>query len=137
MKKAKININGVEAEITLTQDQLNQINEQDPMTEVYAYHNTTREAFEEQYKNVSEFSKHQEVERMIVNFYNKGEIVDFDGGQEGWYSWWYLGKNFRLNFVNYFDRRSAVSAHLLFKNESDCREAVTKFLPQFKNSRNI
>lgn len=138
--KTTLNINGENVEITLTKEQVEAIKKQtekSPMDEVYAYHNTTEKEFEEQYKNVSEFAKHQEIERMIVNFYNKGVVPDINNHlQYKWFIWWYLGDNFRLDGVHYRLSSSNVSARLCFLRQKDALEASEKFFEQFKNSRN-
>ena len=76
MKTVTININGKETEITLTKEQLEQINKSsNPMLEVYKYHNTTEEEFEQKFKNFPECLKANQQEVMIVAFYNKGVYI--------------------------------------------------------------
>lgn len=137
MKTIKININGKETEITLTKEQLKQIKSQNSMQKIYEYHNTTEEKFNELYKNVSEFAKAQEIERMIVNFYNKGEQPNWDNSSQcKYYPYFNLGKNFSYDFcINWFSC-SFVSARLCFLREEDLLEAVEVFKEQYENSRN-
>ena len=106
-----------------------------PMDEVFTYHNTTEKEFEELYKNVSLFSKYQEKERMIVNFYNKGIKVDFtNANQKKYYPYFYLDV-FRLSDSVSYYVTSLVPASLCFLRKEDLEEAVEKFLPEYKQSR--
>lgn len=135
--KTKININGKDVEITLTQDQVELIKNSNPLTEVFKFHNTSEEEFEKQYSSVSDFAKHQEVERMIVNYYNKGIQPDFNNNnQVKYYPWFYLGNNFSYHNYNAYSTHSSVSSRLCFLRKEDLLEAVEVFLPQYKNSRN-
>lgn len=137
MKTIKININGKETEITLTAEQLKQMENHNPMQKVFDYHNTTEEAFNELYKNVSEFSKAQEIERMIVNFYNKGEQADWDNSnQYKYYPYFNLGKNFSDDGYRSWLSLSFVSARLCFLRKEDLLEAVEIYKEQYENSRN-
>jgi hypothetical protein len=137
MKTIKININGKETEITLTKEQLKQIENQNPMQKVYDYHNTTEEEFDRLYKNVSEFAKAQEIERMIVNFYNKGEQPDWNNSnQYKYYPYFYLGSNFSYDCYHYWSSCSVVSTRLCFLRKEDLLEAVVVHKEQYENSRN-
>lgn len=137
MKTIKININGKETEITLTKEQLKQIENSNPMQKVFEYHNTTEEKFNKLYKDVSEFAKAQEIERRIVNFYNKGEQPDWDNSnQYKYYPYFYLGKNFSCNSYFSWISYSFVSARLCFLRKEDLLEAVEVFKEQYENSRN-
>ncbi len=137
MKTIKININGKETEITLTKEQLKQIENQNPMQKVYDYHNTTEEEFDRLYKNVSEFAKAQEIERMIVNFYNKGEQPDWNNSnQYKYYPYFYLGSNFSYGGYDDCSSSSDVSARLCFLRKEDLLEAVVVHKEQYENSRN-
>jgi hypothetical protein len=137
MKTIKININGKETEITLTKEQLKQIENQNPMQKVYDYHNTTEEEFDKLYKNVSDFAKAQEIESMIVNFYNKGEQPDWDNSnQYKYYPYFYLGSNFSYSSYYSWGSGSDVSARLCFLRKEDLLEAVEVYKEQYENSRN-
>ena len=137
MKTIKININGKETEITLTKEQLKQIESQNSMQKIYEYHNTTEEKFNKLYEDVSEFAKAQEIERMIVNFYNKGEQPDWDNSNQcKYYPYFRLDKNFSFNYYNIWSSNSYVSARLCFLRKEDLLEAVEVFKEQYENSRN-
>lgn len=90
MKTIKININGKETEITLTKEQLKQIESQNSMQKVYAYHKTTEEKFEKQYKDIPLHLKYLQKEAMIVAYKNNGWKPDMnDNDQRKYYCWFY------------------------------------------------
>lgn len=134
--KVVININGKETEITLTKEQLGQIQEQqDPMKEVYRYHNTTKEQFDKQYENIPFHLKAYQKEVMVVEFYNKGWEPDWsDKNENKYYPYFYMNE-FRLHDWDCYDSDSGVPARLVFKNKEDLKEAVEKFKEIFKESR--
>lgn len=137
MKTIKIEINGKETEITLTKEQLKQIESQNAMQKIYEYHNTTEEKFNKLYKDISEFAKGQEIERMIVNFYNKGEQPDWNNSnQYKYYPYFNLGSNFSYHGYSHWCSGSFTSARLCFLSKENLLEAVEIFKEQYENSRN-
>ena len=135
--KTTIQINGKDVEITLTKEQLKQIESQNSMQKIYKYHNTTEEKFNKLFKNVSEFAKAQEIERMIVNFYNKGEQPNWDNSNQcKYYPYFSLGSNFSYYFSINLNSYSNTSARLCFLRKEDLIEAVEIFKEQYENSRN-
>lgn len=133
-----IQVNGKDVKITLTKEQVDAIKRNsNPMTEVYAFHNTTEEEFIKLYANVSDFAKHQEVERMIVNFYNKGEVPDFNNKNQVKYTPYFnLGDSFSYHDYDDWFTTSDSSARLCFLRLEDLKDAVVKFIEQYRNSRN-
>lgn len=106
-----------------------------PMNKIFKYHNTTEEQFNELYKNIPKHVKAFEKECMIVNFYNKDWIPDFNNkNQRKYFAYFYLDV-FRLCSVSIFISASAVPARLLWKNEQDLKEAVEIYKDEFKESR--
>lgn len=137
MKTIKIEINGKEVEITLTKEQLKQIESKNSMQKIYEYYNTTEEKFNKLYKDVSEFAKNQEIERMIVSFYNKGVQPDWNNSnQYKYYPYFNLGKNFSYDYYYRWHSDSVTSARLAFLRKEDLLEAVEIFKEQYENSRN-
>jgi hypothetical protein len=135
--KTIIQINGKDVEITLTKEQVAKISNQNPMEKVYTFHNTTEESFNEQYKDVSDFAKAQEIERMIVNFYNRGVQPNWDDSSYKYYPYFNLGKDFSYYCCHYcWHSFSSVSARLCFLRKEDLLEAVDLFKEQYENSRN-
>lgn len=130
-----ININGRDYTI----EQLSKILTQadNPMIEVYEFNGTTEQQFEEMYKNIPAHIKAVVQEEMVVNFYNKGEKVNWNNkNQKKYYPWFYLGNNFCFGDVRCCYHYSGVSSRLCYLREKDCMEAVEKFIHIYNNSRN-
>ncbi len=125
-----INIEGREFTIEELKDLIN--NQQSPMNKVYAFHKTTKEAFDKLYEKLPLRSKYLEVEAMIVAYKNDG--WKYKDGDKIYYPY------FQLNPFG-FDGSVWVSdlAHaplaLCFKNEKLLREAVEEFKEEYKLSR--
>jgi hypothetical protein len=138
MKTVTININEKETEITLTKEQLEQINKNDnPMLEVYKYYGTTEAEFDKLYENLPNHVKAFEKECMVVAFYNRDWKPNWDDSNEcKYYPWFYLGKDFRLCTSFYDFSRSGVSSRLCFRRKEDCEEAVERFFEVYRESRN-
>lgn len=129
-----ININGCDYTVEQLTEILQNAKKETPMQKVFEYHKTTEEDFEELYKNIPDHVKAYEKECLVVAFYNKGWKPKFDGNERFYYTYFYMD-NFRLVYVDEFRNFSVVSARLLFKNESDLREAVEVYKDVFKASR--
>ena len=131
--KATVKINGKDAEITLTEEQVKQIECQNRMQKIYEYYNTTEEKFNTLYKDVSKFAKAQEIERMIVNFYNKGVLPDWSSTEQyKYYPYFNLGKNFSYGGYGSWESVSFISARLCFLRVEDLLEAVEVFKNNMK-----
>lgn len=135
MKTIKININGKETEITLTKEQLKQIESQNNMSKVYAYHNTTEEEFENTYKNIPLHLKYLQKEVMIVAYLNKGWKPDMkDNNQKKHYCWFY-NHPFRFHYSNWYVSYGVVASCFLLQDEDKCKQMVEEFLPELEQSR--
>lgn len=131
-----ININGKDYTVEELTTILDNAKKENPMLEVFKYHNLTEQQFEEMYKNVPSHVKAYAKEVLVVEFYNKGWKPDWNNSNERkWYPWFYLDGEFRLIGVDYFGSNSFCSTRLCFKNESDAKDAGKKFLNVFKESR--
>ena len=106
-----------------------------PMDEVFKYHNTTEDKFNNLYENLPKHIKAFEKECMVVAFYNKGWVPDFKNSNERKHYPWFYMDNFSLHDVDFYRSFSNVPRRLLFKKEEDCREAVEKYFEVFKESR--
>ena len=135
MKTIKININGKETEITLTKEQLTQIESQNVMQKVYKYHNTTEEEFEKLYKDTPLNLKYHQKEVMIVAFKNNGWRPDMNNNNQKKYYCWFYNSPFRFNVSYWFGSHGPVAASLLLQDEKKCKEMVEEFLPELQQSR--
>ena len=79
------------------------------------------------------------LELLIANAYNEGRKSDWDDGTWKRYPYLYMQESdFRLNFVNGNQEYSGAPSALCFNGSEageNCRDAVSKFLPQYKQSR--
>lgn len=106
------------------------------MEEVYRYHNTTQEDFDKLYLNIPSHVKAYQKECMVVAFYNKSWVPNWeDSSEKKYYLWFYLD-NFRLDGTDCdCDDDSVSSARLCFRTKEDALEAFERFPDVFKESR--
>jgi hypothetical protein len=137
VRSMKVTIEGREFDLELTPQQLEVIN-RDALEEVYAYHNTTREAFDKLYKNIPTHIKALAQEELIVKMYNKGETLDWqDDNQRKWFLRLdFSREEITLDLVNFRYCNSDVPPLLSFLREEDAREAWSKYKEVYKISRN-
>ena len=133
-----ISINGSDYTVEELTKILEEAKKKSPMDKVYNYHETNKEEFDKLYEKLPLNVKYYQVEAMIVAFYNKGEIPDFNNKkQKKWYSWFYLDE-FRFYDSVYGDSCTRVPASLCFVGdnaEKNIKEAVIDFFEEFKLSR--
>ena len=130
-----ININGSDYSVEELTKILEDAKKASPMQKVYEYHNTTEKDFDELYKNIPNHVKAYEKECMVAAYYNKDWKPNLSNSNEKkWYAWFYLD-NFRLRACSFYYSYSTVPARLMFKNESDLKEAVEVYKDVFKESR--
>lgn len=132
-----INIEGKEFTIEQLKTLIKNNEKASPMDEVYKFHNTTEEQFNEKHKNNPNYLKAHDKEVLIVAYYNKGEVSDWsNSNQYKYYGWFVMDKEgFRLSFVHDVRVNSFAPSALCFKNKKDALEAYEKFLPEIKESR--
>lgn len=135
--KDKIEINGKSFSLEELNALIEAAKSEKPIDEVYNYHGITEEEFNSKHRNSSDFIKAIDREALIVSFYNKGEDVDFDNSnQKKWYPYFAMdSKNFRFGHSLSRIDNSTMPTALCFLREADLKDAVEKYLPQYKNSR--
>lgn len=132
-----ININGKDFTLEELSTLIENSKRDNPMLEVYKFNNTTEEEFDKLYQNIPAHIKAYAQEEMIVNFYNKGEKVNFSNhNQSKYYVWFYLGDNFRFYDVCYQYSCAGSSSRLGFLRKEDALEAKDKFFEIYRLSRN-
>lgn len=133
-----ININGSHYTVEELTKILEEAKKKSPMDKVYAYHNTTEDEFEKLYENLPLNVKYHQREVMIVAYFNKGEIPDFNNkNQQKWYAWFYLDE-FRFHDSYWFHTTTHVPASLCFvgdNGEKNIKEAIAEFFEELKLSR--
>src|SRR5690349_6693418 len=108
-----------------------------PMDEVYRYNATTEEQFDKKYEGIEPYIKAIAKEYLIVNFYNKGVLVDFNNSsQRKYYPYFYMD-NFWLRSLCYDVSSSNMPSRFCFLRKEDCEGAVEKFFDVYKESRNV
>lgn len=110
--------------------------------EIFAFHKTTQEDFEKSCLGLPSDEVGYRLEKMIVAYYNDGKLPDFCDGTTKYYPVFKLGSSsgpvFSYHVCDYWLTRSLVGARLVFHGENayeNMRDAVSKFLPQYKQSR--
>lgn len=131
-----IQINGSNYTIEQLSKILEDAKKQSPMEEVYKFHNTTKEEFEELYKNLPLNVKYYQKEVMIVAFYNKGWQPNFKDKNEGkYYGWYEFEPTFRLSGIGNRSVNSIAPSALLLQKEEYVREIFEKFPKEIEESR--
>lgn len=133
--KNKININGQDYTVEELTTILENAKKSNPMDEVYAYHNTTEEAFNELYKNIPNKIKSLAQESLIVDFYNRSWAPNWNNSSEKKFYPYFKMDEFSRNYCNWDYSNSFAPASLVWKSESDLKEAIEKFFDIFKASR--
>ena len=133
--KTTINIEGKEFTIEQLKELINK--NEDKLEKVFNFNKTTEEQFNKKWEGFEEHEKYGALERLIVNFYNKGEKPNWENiNQYKYYPYFTMNKNdFCYDFYHYYYTNSAVSSHLAFLRKEDMLEAVELYLNVYKKSR--
>lgn len=74
---------------------------------------------------------------VITRALNEKYVLDWNNNSENkYFLWWYLGDNFRLSCVFYYDAISICSARLCFKNKKIAEYASKQFKKTYKDFMN-
>lgn len=133
--KTTINIEGKEFTIEQLKELINK--NEDKLEKVFNFNKTTEEQFNKKWEGFEEHEKYGALERLIVNFYNKGEKPDWnDSNQYKYYPYFIMDKDdFRYDSCNRDYTISFVSSRLAFLRKEDMLEAVELYLDIYKKSR--
>lgn len=130
-----ININGSDYTVEELTKILEDAKKVSPMQKVYEYHDTTEKEFDKLYNNIPSKVKAYAQEIMVVAYYNKTWIPDWNNSKEyKYYPYFHMDK-FRFGGVSELYSCSSVGAPQVFKNKKDCEEAVELFFDIYKESR--
>ena len=133
--KTIIQINGKDVEITLTKEQLKQINNQNPLQKVFDYHKTTEEEFNKLNGHLPSYLQGQILEAMMVEMYNKGEKPDWSNSNQNKYYPYFNMSDFSYPGWSYPCTSSYVPASVCFLRNEDLLEAVELYIDLYKQSR--
>lgn len=73
---------------------------------------------------------------VITKALNDGWIADFDNGDYKYILWWYLGKNFRLDFCSYYNSDSVVPTRLCHKSREIALYSAKQFIDIWRDAFN-
>lgn len=114
------------------------------MADVYAYHGITQDEFDKKCES-SELTSDEigyRNEKLIVAAYNEGKLPDFGDGTDKVYPIFRMpspsGARFSFNGFDCWVTYSIVGSRLVFIGPDaylNMKDAVTKFLPQYEQSR--
>ena len=133
--KTTINIEGKEFTIEQLKELINK--NEDKLEKVFNFNKTTEEQFNKKWEGFEEHEKYGALERLIVNFYNKGEKPNWkNSNQYKYYPYFITDKDdFRYgSYYSYFTL-STVSSRLAYLRREDMLEAVELYLDIYKKSR--
>ena len=133
--KTTINIEGKEFTIEQLKELINK--NEDKLEKVFNSNKTTEEQFNKKWEGFEEHEKYGALERLIVNFYNKGEKPNWKNiNQYKYYPHFIMDKDdFRYYDFNCYSTSSVVSSHLAYLSKKDMLEAVELYLDIYKKSR--
>lgn len=133
--KTTINIEGKEFTIEQLKELINK--NEDKLERVFKFNKTTEEEFNKKWEDFEDHEKYGALEKLIVNFYNKGEKPDWKNSNESkCYPCFYIDKdNFRYYGCQYWYTFSDTSSRLAYLRREDMLEAVELYLEVYKKSR--
>ena len=133
--KTTINIEGKEFTIEQLKELINK--NEDKLEKVFHFNKTTEEQFNKKWEGFEEHEKYGALERLIVNFYNKGEKPNWENtDQHKYYPYFIMNKDdFRYFYYDGYCNGSGVSSRLAFLRKEDMLEAVELYLNIYKKSR--
>ena len=133
--KTTINIEGKEFTIEQLKELINK--NEDKLEAVFNFNKTTEEQFNKKWEGFEEHEKYGALERLIVNFYNKGEKPNWENTKQyKYYPYFIMYKDdFRYYSYHYDSTHSRVSSRLSYLRKEDMLEAVELYLDIYKKSR--
>lgn len=106
--------------------------------DVFELNNTTEEEFYQKWRDFDNFEIGGGLERLIVKAYNEGKEPNWKNSNEYKYYPYFHMDEFRFDDVFLSYSESSVSAPSVFlgkDGELNCKDAVSKFLKEYKLSR--
>ena len=133
--KTTINIEGKEFTIEQLKELINK--NEDKLEKVFNFNKTTEEQFNKKWEGFEEHEKYGTLERLIVNFYNKGEKPNWeDTNQYKYYPYFIMDKvDFRYFSYDHYFIYSNGSSRLAYLSKKDMLVAVELYLDIYKKSR--
>lgn len=110
---------------------------EDKLNKIFIFNNTTQGQFNKKWEGFENHEKYGALEKLIVNYYNKGEKPDWkNDSQYKYYPYFAMDKdNFRYDCYSSWLSYSFSSARLAYLRKNDMLEAVELYLDVYKKSR--
>ena len=107
------------------------------LDKIFKFNNTTEKDFNKKWENFEDHEKYGALEKMIVNYYNKGEKPNWENSnQYKYYPWFVMCEdNFRYDDFNDWCTLSTASSRLAYLRKEDMLEAVELYIDIYKKSR--
>lgn len=107
------------------------------LDKIFKFNNTTEKDFNKKWEGFEDHEKYGALEKMIVNYYNKGEKPNWkDSNQYKYYPWFIMDEDtFRCNYYFCWYSRSSASSRLAYLRKEDMLEAVELYIDVYKKSR--
>ena len=108
------------------------------LDKIFKFNNTTEKDFNKKWENFEDHEKYGALEKMIVNYYNKGEKPNWKNSEQyKYYPWFVMRENtFRCDdfYVGWYTGSTA-SSRLAYLRKEDMLEAVELYIDIYKKSR--
>lgn len=133
--KTTINIEGKEFTIEQLKELINK--NEDKLEKVFKFNQTTEKVFNKKWEGFEEHEKYGALEKLIVNFYNKGKKPDWKNSKQYKYYPYFIMDEDDFRFGPYctWATLSLTSSRLAYLKKEDMIEAVELYLDVYKKSR--
>ena len=107
------------------------------LDKIFKFNNTTEKDFNKKWENFEDHEKYGALEKMIVNYYNKGEKPNWENSNQYKYHPWFVicEDNFRYDSYSCWYFGSCTSSRLAYLRKEDMLEAVELYIDIYKKSR--
>lgn len=107
------------------------------LDKIFKFNNTTEKDFNKKWEGFEDHEKYGALEKMIVNYYNKGEKPNWkDSNQYKYYPWFIMDEDtFRYDYYDGWYTDSNSSSRLAYLRKEDMLEAVELYIDVYKKSR--
>ncbi len=107
------------------------------LDKIFKFNSTTEKDFNKKWENFEDHEKYGALEKMIVNYYNKGEKSNWENSNQYKYYPWFIMRedNFRYGDYGAWYSGSSASSRLAYLRKEDMLEAVELYIDIYKKSR--
>ncbi len=107
------------------------------LDKIFKFNNTTEKDFNKKWENFEDHEKYGALEKMIVNYYNKGEKPNWENSNQYKYYPWFVMCEDNLRYCHFvtWSTNSDSSSRLAYLRKEDMLEAVELYIDIYKKSR--